>query len=94
MAKRDDSLPDFDSIEVDDFNPPTDRINVADWSAEDYSKFFVRYRPRLQAYAGTFLKDKTEADEVVLVGPPGASAATCSSGVGRSWAEARAASQR
>jgi len=40
-------------------------INVANWTPEDFSRVYVRYRPTLVRYAYKFLKDPTEIDEVI-----------------------------
>lgn len=40
-------------------------VVLRDWSAQDFSNIYVRFRPHLIRYAGNFLRDTTQAEEVV-----------------------------
>jgi RNA polymerase sigma-70 factor (ECF subfamily) len=40
-------------------------LSVKEWTSEDYSRIFIKYRPRLAAYAQKFLSDPASVDEVV-----------------------------
>lgn len=40
-------------------------VALRDWSARDFSNIYVRFRPHLISHAGKFLRDTTQAEEVV-----------------------------
>lgn len=60
--------PDFGNLPIDGDlfeNSGEDALSVSSWTAEDFAKVYVRYRPRLESYARKFLRDQSEIDEVI-----------------------------
>lgn len=39
--------------------------DVKNWSAQDFSNFFIRFRPQIERHAAKYLRDKSMVDEVV-----------------------------
>lgn len=39
--------------------------DVKNWSAQDFSNFFIRFRPQVERHAAKYLRDKSMVDEVV-----------------------------
>ena len=40
-------------------------VFLKDWSAKDFANIYVRFRPHLISHAQKFLREKTQAEEVV-----------------------------
>ena len=59
----------LDSESDDDFGLPVirdrDRVKLAEWSAQDFSNIYVRFRPHLERHARRFLRSQHQVDEVV-----------------------------
>lgn len=56
-----DSMPSFDMSDLDS----EQGIVLRDWSAQDFANIYVRFRPHLISHARKFLRDETQAEEVV-----------------------------
>jgi RNA polymerase sigma-70 factor (ECF subfamily) len=60
--------PDFGNLPLDGdlfVNSGENALKVSSWTAEDFAKVYVRYRPRLESYARKYLRDQSEIDEVI-----------------------------
>ena len=59
----------LDEESDDEFGAPVtkdhDRVKLAEWSAQDFSNIYVRFRPHLERHAKRFLRNPSQVDEVV-----------------------------
>ena len=59
----------LDEESDDEFGAPVtrdhDRVKLAEWSAQDFSSIYVRFRPHLERHAKRFLRNPSQVDEVV-----------------------------